>query len=283
MSDDNKAPEIHIARQHQSAPKQHWADREMQKAAEEIVTGQFTPVLDPDDPLDVLSVGVQRGTLPAHPNDIDMNSLMQTDLLIQHPRVQEALARLEQEKEASQNTQEYLEKAQMLHELNTELESHNHWDGEGRWKGRENEEMRIGKIMSPFTFLERLQRVIGEGRIFLDGVAVLKRVALLAPDPTGGSLLYLPGQPKGRDDGLVRVATLQYPCGSEWMVMKFDEYGVPTSPKYLGWRTALLSLILNGIITEKQAHQAFPVGEDEASDWYRQQLSIFRNRHGVSS
>jgi hypothetical protein len=279
MSDD-KAPAVHIPVEHQSAPNESWADKEVRKAAEEIVTGQFTPVLEDDDPLRVLSIGVQRGQLPKNPDDVDMNSLMQTNLLIQHPRVQEALARLEREKCDAKSPQEYVEKAQMLHELNEEASQRNHWDGQGRWMGRENEQMRIGKILTPFDFMQRLERVIGEGRVFLNGYAVYKRVALLAPDPDA-SAIYLPAGLNGRQDGLVQVATLQYPCGSEWMVMRFDEYGVPTVAKFLGWRTALLALIRQSIVTQKEAHKAFPLGDSPAGDWYREQLFILRQQRGI--
>jgi hypothetical protein len=280
VSDKPEAPAVHIPVEHQSAPKESWADKEIKKAAEEIATGQFTPVIEDDDPLQMLSVGVQRGPIPANPNDIDMNSMKETTLLIQHPRVQEALAKLEREKEEAQNTQEFLEKSQMLHELNEAASQRNHWDGQGRWIGRENEEMRIGRILTPFQFMLRLERVIGDRRVFLNSFAVYKRVALLAPD-SHPSAIYLPGQLNRREDGLVQVATLQYPCSAEWMVMRFDEYGVPTTAKYLGWRTALLSLIRQDIITEKEAHRAFPLGDGPAGDWYREQLFVLRQQRGI--
>lgn len=79
---------------------------------------------------------------------------------------------------------------------------------------------------------------------------------------------------------LLRVATLQWPCGTEWMVCNFNEFGVVTSPKFLGWRTALLTMIRNQTITEKQAHQAFPVGSGPAAAWYLQQLMEWRTMTG---
>ena len=75
----------------------------------------------------------------------------------------------------------------------------------------------------------------------------------------------------------IRVATLQYPASTEWMIMGFDEFGVPTEPRFLGWRTALLTLIRRRIITEAEAHEAFPVGSGPAASWYLEQLQIFRN------
>lgn len=269
---------VHIAPEHQSAPKESWADKEIAAAAEEIRSGQFTPQLDPDDPMGALSLGVQRGHLPDDPRTINTRAMLETEILIQHPRVQEALARLETEKREARNTQEFLEKSQMLYELNEAANRANQWDGQGRWIGQDNEKARIGLILTPFQFMERLEKVIGQGRVQLNRYAVLKRVAVLAPAPK--VLIYLPGQEE-RKDGLQQVATLQYPCSTEWMVMRFDEYGVPTTAKYLGWRTALLSLIQHGVITEKEAHKAFPLGSGPVKTWYEEQLFILRNLSGA--
>ncbi len=79
---------------------------------------------------------------------------------------------------------------------------------------------------------------------------------------------------------LLRVGTLQWPLGTEWMVMNFNEFGVPTTAKYLGWRTALLTMIRCGAITEAQAHKAFPVGSGPAAAWYLEQLMKMRNQAG---
>ena len=100
MPTPTKAPAVHIAPEHQSSPKEHWADKEVAKAAEEIRSGQFTPTLDEDD---FLAVGIQRGVNIKNPNELGPGKLAliqeTTDSLIlaQHPRVQEALIRLEQE------------------------------------------------------------------------------------------------------------------------------------------------------------------------------------------
>jgi hypothetical protein len=61
------------------------------------------------------------------------------------------------------------------------------------------------------------------------------------------------------------------------MVMRFDEFGVPTSAKHLGWRTALLTMIRLEVITPKEAEKAFPLGSGPASAWYREQLFDWQN------
>jgi len=275
---------VHIAPEHQSAPKEHWADKEVRKAAEEIESGQFKPTIDADD---FLAVGLQRGAMIANPAMLDgakkLDLIEQTAdsvLLAQHPRVQDALRRLELEKREARNSQELAEKAHMLHELNERAMNPNQWDGQGRWIGKENEEMRVVNIMTPQQFLKRLEAVIGEGRVFLNRFAVLKRIALLAPNKGFKHGLIIPGM-SNSEEKLLQVGTLQFPCGPEWMVMRFDEYGVPTSAKYLGWRTALLSMIDLGVITEREAHRAFPLATGPAGNWYRQQLKAMRDRDGV--
>jgi len=126
--------------------------------------------------------------------------------------------------------------------------------------------------------------VIGVGRVFINRYAVNKRVALLAPDRDvkNKSLILMPGQAEpAKESGQVQVGTLQFPCGTEWMIMRFDEYGVPTTAKYLGWRTALLSMIQLGVISEKEVHKAFPLGTGPAASWYKQQLFIHRSAKGM--
>jgi hypothetical protein len=87
----------------------------------------------------------------------------------------------------------------------------------------------------------------------------------------------MPGQ-KAAVEEPVQVATLQWPFGTEWMVMKFDEFGVPRTPRFIGWRTALLALVRNGAITVAEAHRAFPVGTGVQASWYKQQMFQFAGR-----
>lgn len=257
MSNKIEAPAVHIAPEHQSSPKQTDADKAIKIAAEEIATGKFVP--DFAEANEFFDYGP-------------------TQFLAQHPAVQDALRRLENEKREAKNPQEALEKAQQLYELNVMASAPSMWDGQQRWMGKDAEDMRIGQILSPQQFMEKLAKVIGVLRVQLNRFAVNKRVALLAPSNEARPLIILPGVPEARADDKVQVGTLQWPCGSEWMVMRFDDYGVPTTPKYLGWRTALLTMIQLGVITEREAHKAFPLGSGPAGDWYREQLQMLRNQ-----
>lgn len=251
MKDD--APNVIIPTEHQSAPKEHWMNGELRKAAEEIDAGRFLPKLADDD---FFYIGPEQ-------------------LLWQHPRIADALEKLKGEVEASSNSQEFIERSQMLHEMNERAAAPDKWDGQGRWMGKENEEERQGELLTPHEFMRRLTAVIGN-RLELFRYAVQGRLAVLMDDPDPSPIILPQYQQPGLK-GKKQVATLQYPIGTEWMVMKFDNYGVPLYAKFIGWRTALLSLISLGIITEKQAHTAFPVEGNHASLWYRAQLYQMRN------
>src|ERR1700761_3836867 len=96
MTDTNEAPNVIIPVEHQSAPKEHWMNAELRKAAEEIDAGTFQPELAPDD---YFYIGPEQ-------------------LLAMHPRIQEALERLQGEVSTAHNSQEAIEKAQMMHEIN---------------------------------------------------------------------------------------------------------------------------------------------------------------------
>jgi len=76
----------------------------------------------------------------------------------------------------------------------------------------------------------------------------------------------------------LRVGILQWPLGTEWMMMKFNEFGVPTTPEFTGWRTALLTMVRQHIITEAEAEEAFAVGQGPAEDWFKKQLWLRRNK-----
>ena len=287
----NDAPALHIARAHQSAPAEHWADKEVAKAAEEIRGGQFRP--DLSDDADLLGmVGMVRGEAVKDPRHAtvaeklaSIGEMNDAAALKQHPRVQEMLVRLQDEVRTAKTPQEQLEKAQMLHEANARAARKNCWDGQGRWIGKDNEEMRIVNILTWKQWLDRLGETIGEDRVYVGRYAVGGLIKVMVPN-TGyyRNLIMAHGfelpASNSKPDPYIPVATIQ-PVNPEWMVMRVNEYGEPTSAKYKGWRTALLCLISQKIITEKEAHTAFPLGTGPAGDWYRQQLFELRARGGV--
>jgi hypothetical protein len=67
----------------------------------------------------------------------------------------------------------------------------------------------------------------------------------------------------------------------ELSVMDFDEHGVPLAEHFRGWRTCLLQLLLQGMITEEQINKYFgPPKYTEAWERYNSIVHSWRNRDG---
>lgn len=349
MSHKAQSPAIIIARRHQSTPKAHWADKEIQKAAVEIDAGRYIEESRGEGSIEKLNVGLGFGDTPIARRgnltfDEAKTEYANTDTMNQlgrHPRVMEALEKMKQEVETLTNPQEIVEKQWMLHEMNQCHADGTKWDGQQRWEGRENREARMaGETLTPWQFHARLCEVIGLKRVLLGtGVVQLNANAksglmglyihnpLWQGDPmikpmyaqaqaakireaaqkeiTEARKLRIGGHNALADKAfhragdmiqaateilldnslaeqlkepeLLRCGTLQAPLGTEWMVMRFNEYGVPTTAEFLGWRTALLTMIRSKIITEAEAHMAFPLGDGVAAEWYLQQIYLLRN------
>ncbi len=170
------------------------------------------------------------------------------------------------------------------------------WKGQERWQGRENIERRVVNIMHPHDVMRKLQRagvdarieapvyyvtmpddVTGQpvqvkkpravGRIWLGDEAVQGRIGIFG----------WVKDTKTETRRVKLITSLQYPCGPEWSLMNFNEWDVPTTEKYRGWRTALLQMILKDVLTEEEVDRAFgPVVLNPASELYRQQLQTHR-------
>lgn len=329
-----------IKPKHQSAPKAHWMDKVIQGAAQELDAGTFVPPSEGKAELNKLSIATFHGADPARigtPHEKDFERTHILNNISEHPAVLEALERFKTEIEDTRDDEELLEKTYALHELQEKMGERNRWDGQERWQGKDNEEMRKGELLSPATFFDRLVKVIGEGRIFRGNYVETNAAehggvaAICIPNPkwngekpqelpfaqarrmkeeaetematikglrklnrnleadrraakvqeklmnAGGLMMEGVAKLQGAEKEFIRVAKLQYPTNTEWMIMGFDEFGVPTQPRFLGWRTALLLLVKRRIITEEEAHKAFPVGSGPASSWYLEQLQKFRN------
>ena len=175
----------------------------------------------------------------------------------------------------------------------------NRWKREQKlWQGKENEDMRMVNILHPHTIFRRLQRAgvdarieapsfwvwsiddrtgqptakkreAAHGRMWLHDDSIAGRVGITA-------WVY---DPKTRQRSRKMVTTLQYPYGPEWSLVRFDKYDVPIAERYRGWRTALLMLILNGVVTEAEVNRAFgPPLLNDASVIYRERLFYHRKK-----
>jgi len=338
-------PNIIVPAKHQSAPKEHWADREIKEAAREIDEHQWAPDSG-DEQREAMSgvglalgLGSQAAALGEKPalgefqDTYEQNQVL--DKIAQHPRVMEALEKMRKEVADSPDSHELVEKNAMLREMVEASQHKNRWDGQGRWMGHENEEMRYGLILTPSQFHERLEKVIGKDRVVLSehiffaapgAKTGISGLLVRNPAWTGAQEIYRAGareeaaslEKKGRqhlerakqlrllgrdaradkefniaagfaqeaaeilmkmnadlqlaEPEYLRVGTMQWPLGTEWMVMAFTEWGTVWKPKYYGWRTALLTMIRAKAITETEAHRAFPVLPGPAGEWYMQQI-----------
>jgi hypothetical protein len=172
------------------------------------------------------------------------------------------------------------------------------WVDQGRFMGKENEAMRLVNIMHPHTFFRKLRRAGVDARIEAPSFDVW------VPDDETGNLIKIKRErTSGRmwlADNAVngrigvsawvvnrgtgqrvrkQVTTLQYPCGPEWSLIHFDEFDVPITEKYRGWRTALLQMLLQDVVTEDEVNRAFgPVPLHSVSLYYREQLYTHRQR-----
>lgn len=342
--------EVVIPPHHQSAPKEHWAQKEIMAAAREIDEGQWLPDPDPERDQAMAGLGLALGMGTAgvavgeKPAFEEFRHTWNLDQVSRHPRVAEALERMREEVYAPPDPQQALERNLALRELTSAAAEPQKWDGQGRWEGHENEAMRYGQILSPEQFYDRLGKVVGKGRIKLGEHLVRTspearsgRIGIFMRNPEwqGAKKKVIDSRPaqimelreKGyaelrrarqlRRLGLhsesdqavnyagcmaeeamrlqmdlcaeeqleppefLRVGTLQWPAGTEWMIMAFTEYGAVYAPKFLGWRTALLTMIRARAITEAEAHKAFPVPSGPAAAWYLEQLQMMRDVEGT--
>jgi hypothetical protein len=205
----------------------------------------------------------------------------------------------------SRASQQTIEAEQELFEENYRAAFARRWKGQQRWMGRRNEEMRLVNILHPHAVIRKLQEAGVDASI---EPAVIKE---WTPDDKTGLLVlqektrsrarlwlhdmvvYLKGTSEtnaGRigvsawvwenGERVVKCLTsLQWDCGPEWSLMYFDEMDVPIRERYRGWRTALLVLITNDVLTEEEVERAFgPVVLNEASELYRETLQSYRER-----
>lgn len=179
-----------------------------------------------------------------------------------------------------------VEEALRQWERNTAAVKDYRWHGQERWQGRENEEMRLVRILHPHTIMARLRRAGVEARIdeskqariWLNSWSKLGRVgvnAWIAP-PEGLDLSSVAAEHRNGQRIAQTITTLQYPYGPEYSIMRFDAHNLPTAEKYRGWRTALLALIVANVLTEAEVERAFGPAIGPAGEFYREQLYYHR-------
>jgi len=189
-------------------------------------------------------------------------------------------------------------------EANVELAKRNRTPGQERWQGKENEEMRLVRILHPHRIMYLLQRAGVDARldehpnarIWLNSwsrgglVGVNAWVNPQEMDHEGYLEELRNATTQEQKDLLTEnfmaaragrkvrktITSLQYPYGPEWSIMRFDDYGVATKEKYRGWRTAMLALIVAGVLKEEEVDRAFGPALGPAGEFYRRQCQVWR-------
>ena len=196
------------------------------------------------------------------------------------------------------HNQQLIEEERRLYEENYAARHAQRWEGQERWMGRENEEARLVNILHPHAIFQKLRdagvncsiepatdwvwdidhatgltvpklRELSIARFWLHDSVIMDRVGISAWVWRNGvrTVQY--------------ITYMQYPVGPEWSVMRFDEFDVPTSEKYRGWRTALLRLMQEGLLDEREVDRAFgPVTMSDVSELYHEQLDAIRESRG---
>jgi hypothetical protein len=154
----------------------------------------------------------------------------------------------------------------------------------------QNEEKLLGRILHCNHFIEMLRRT---------GLIVVYTKSNAAK-----GLQHMFGAEKARERaaeyerktaGLVTMGTVsvqlpapryvtwvQIPYMPEHSVMRFDAHGVATNEKYRGWRTVLLQLILQNMLSEAESNRVFGECRGEAAEKWNQILYGIRNAARVA-
>lgn len=193
------------------------------------------------------------------------------------------------------SSQQLIEEEARMYAENYRARAANRWTGQERWMGAENEDRRLVNIMHPNAIFRKMrdagidcsiepavvkvwgidhktgltvpvQAVRSGARFWLHDAEILDRIGISA-------WVWQDGKQIAK-----YVTYLQVPS-PEWSVMRFDEYDVPTDEKYRGWRTALLRLMQEEVLTEDEVNKAFGApAHDVTSELYYEYLAELREK-----
>ena len=181
------------------------------------------------------------------------------------------LRKYEEGERYTATSQQSKEELKRLEELNKEARKIYRWQHQDDFKMD-----RQGKILHYKEFIRRLNRILPQGfsAWYSDKGGMAKTLGLYISHPgiAGALCTHKPGE-------VHYACFVQVPFMQEYEELYFDKYDVPLGSKRRGWRTVLLKLIEQNIITEAQAHEAFgnPVS-GPISLRYREYLQYLRQR-----
>jgi hypothetical protein len=194
-----------------------------------------------------------------------------------------------------QPTEETEEAIYIQYERNYLAAADRRWKEQKHFMGEDNERMRLVRILHPHEIFRRLQQAGVDARIEAPSFHVWQiddktgKPVQIKRERSIGRLWLADVAVRGRvgvsawvtDKHGIRkreqVTTLQYPYGPEWSLLHFDEFDVPVTERYRGWRTAMMALILADVLTEDEVNRAFgPVPLSPVSLLYREKLQHHR-------
>ena len=194
------------------------------------------------------------------------------------------------------SSQELIEREQEEYEKNYAAAAPQRWEKQELWQGKDNETMRLVNILHPHSVFRKLQQAGVDARIEAPSYWVHEvdnssgKIVAVKKERSVGRLWLHDNVVNGRvgisawvtENGIrVRkcLTSIQYPYGPEWSIMRFNEWNVPTNERYRGYRTAMLALILAGVLTEDEVNRAFGVPPLNNASWfYRRSLADFRKK-----
>jgi hypothetical protein len=190
---------------------------------------------------------------------------------------------------------ELMDTEQKMFEENYRARASQRWKGQQRWMGKENEAIRLVNILHPHAIFRKLQEVgvncsIEPAVLKVWDIDAKSGLAVPVERTRSNARFWLHDVVIRECVGIsawvwregVRVCSyvtyMQIP-GPEWSLMFFDQFDVPIRERYRGWRTALLRLMQEEVLTEEEVNLA--VGEpvvNEASELYFEQLAELRKK-----
>lgn len=135
-------------------------------------------------------------------------------------------------------------------------------------------EARLVNFMHEKEFTRKLQSILGPFSVFIHNAGIPKQRGLFVK-------IRGKEQKQFRDDlpkGIQYVTYIQVPYMPEWSLVKANSYEVADKVLAQGWRSVLVALVANEVITEDEAHRVF--GEPtlgDVSTLYRRNLFHLRN------
>lgn len=183
------------------------------------------------------------------------------------PKVAEMMRRVEEESDIVKSSQQTQEEFFRLHETNTNARR------EHRFPNQEELKLtRVGRILHMNEFL-----------------GMLKRCGLNCWYGAKGGMKGTTGLYVGHDktarcshefDQPHYVAFVQVPFMQEYEELNFDEYNVPLGSKRRGWRTVLLKLFEQGLLTVAKADEVFGApATGPVSRRYKEYLAFLRGKN----